>query len=345
MISAKDYLKNLENQYVLNEEHLKDIRLKELKDSQKKRAEQFGIKDKKILEEMYDNIGSIYSYKKYFHDDFVQALLPNLSIEERKNIKNSLFSFLPIRTFNAHTIKAPDGTPIVVLNRGLINLIHFFVEIFSIFSVIKEEKIRLLSLLALYRFSIDYFTKNGKMTIPSLIFKEYKEAAIIANSVSIAFEAFVIYHEYAHIVLNHLNNSNTVPYSRDVEFYRIKKENELAADLLAWNWFQKSKSNIKRLNEMGGGFDWLPLQGFLLMSLIEKNICKNFDFSEHPPAIYRMHQLYKLIVDPSDGIAQSFIDSAETLPDFRTMPPEMVEIIDQYKDKIFDSTLIESSKK
>ncbi|HEX9939945.1 MAG TPA: hypothetical protein VGB15_22615, partial [Longimicrobium sp.] len=142
----------------------------------------------------------------------------------------------------------------------------------------------------------------------------------------------VVGHELAHIVAGHLDDAPLRMRSvRDgkvnAEFYQLSQRQEFEADMLGWEWYQQAWPHIPLLDEYGENSIWMPLFLFHLMALVERN--EAYDpYSDHPPAVERMARLVERLTGEAREHADGMLHTARTMPDFSTLPPEMLAEID-----------------
>lgn len=214
---------------------------------------------------------------------------------------------LPMRSANAQVVKAPDGSPLVIMNMGLLHMVSFYLEVQqTIDYMFGSRGVRPTSELLeyqrhAYEFIVAYFDQAGTIPYPvyRLTLRPLGPRRMAVHMAScMAIEAFVLAHEYAHVQARHLDSAPAknvrLGWKEDekARFYQLRREQELEADQIAWDWYQKAWRAIPVIRDLPEEFAILaPLQFFPLIALIERNLHEVDPYSTHPPAVERLKSL------------------------------------------------------
>jgi hypothetical protein len=222
------------------------------------------------------------------------------------SIRNIPIGLLPIRIVNAHTLKAPNGEPFIIMDGGLPTMIHFYIETLLSNALVAERhgtQAAVDHLFQAYRFIVQYFSQSGKMSFPEDVLSVPQELLTLITAMSVAVETFVVAHEMAHVHAGHLANATTKSFNAisekglSMEFYQLSWKQEFEADDLGWRWYQATWKSISLLNILRSIDDieprTAPLMLFPIIALIEKNLSVADQFSTHPPA----HERVKTLID------------------------------------------------
>jgi hypothetical protein len=216
----------------------------------------------------------------YVRHELLEPLLTAMSPEERNIAENIPIGLVAIRTLNARALRAPDGSPLILFNQGILALVSYWWEL-------KESMVRVLRsrgprsseqyLLNGYCFLLLFYRDNGLQNYPWTFepLSENEGKNILLRSVQT--ELFILAHEVSHITLKHPLSSPAVmrdklDSNQAIKKYELSHTQELEADwhgyelyLSAWvqhKWFQ---------GEISVGDMLAPIDYFSLLALVERN--------------------------------------------------------------------------
>jgi len=138
-------------------------------DMAKVRSEQTGVPYSQWVKNKAKDKKDIFSA---FNNLIVKPLLNALPVEVSSKIKQIPIGILPIRSVNAHALKAPNGEPLIILDWYLTQICGFYMETF-LSQYILHEKIGNEKAIPIvdnaYLYIINYFRKKGHSTPPNRI--------------------------------------------------------------------------------------------------------------------------------------------------------------------------------
>ena len=241
-----------------------------------------------------DEVKKIFDHPEGADDCHIQwmarQLLRCVLASDRSRLQDVPVGMLPTNDFNAHAIKSPSGEPIIVLRTGTVGLLHNAVVSFvktiptptSAPVWTKEQgAFWCLQWLGAYAFQKPVF---GLEKMPPL-----RDPARIAHSgtlVDMAL-AFILGHEFGHLLLGHLKKSKIVQRSLvpdsgapPVDFYAKDQQQEYDADVKGIELaieFCKKHSN--------GSFQIVFLAVEMVYRLLHVlELLRPTDARTHPPA-------------------------------------------------------------
>ena len=271
--------------------------------------------------------------KKMINERIYAPLMNALPKSVSSKVKDVPLGILPIRAVNAHVIKAPNGEPLIILDRGLMHMAFFFMELQAATSEILVKfgaKAAESNLVSGYRFIVQYFGQGGQLSYPFTVQPMAKSVLHKMMQVTLAIETFAITHELAHIYADHLDKAPTKSFNMtsqkevaeevSAEFYQMSREHEFEADKLAWEWYQMI---YEKIPEISFGLDSvqacvIPLNFFVVVALVEKNLAIPDRFSTHPPALARLRSLIENLSDEGNReileSAKGILQLAQSVP-------------------------------
>jgi hypothetical protein len=324
-MNSKDYLEYLIHSYSEECESLEES-LKKMQYWNEGRSGQFGIEwpPSEVIESLNLKSTHIEMVNKYLENWVITPFFDSLPDDVKLAVKNVPIGILPIRVVNAHTLKAPSGEPLIIMNHGVLMMVsHYFEVLFSMKQIVEESDFLSAHeyLNANYRFIVQYFDKNGEMDFPQKFVKISIKDLSKALMMTLAVENFIIAHEIAHVYAGHLECgmikkiSTTHQDKTELNCYQLSWAQEFEADEYGWIWYQKSWKENDLLRDLPEeiGFS-APFYIFIIMSLIEKNL--EISESTHPPSVLRIKKMIaKFCKDPKkQKIAFDLLEIAETVP-------------------------------
>lgn len=215
---------------------------------------------------------------------------------------------------NSLCVKVPAGGYVVLLNTGLMILLHKSIKAFASRMTIqtqakngdhKPEKGPSLEETARYMYEIiaTYISYNAPVG-PMLPIESLSESQILFSEGLLHFsEMFVLAHEFGHILENHLsqvNVSKMMMKDREIDFFRPDWNQEYDADLRGLKLILETaedtgKNSLYRALAYAGPD--LSLTIFDLVDRISKT-----KFSSHPPARLRRKNLRKSVPTKDKGL-------------------------------------------
>ena len=237
-------------------------------------------------------------------------ILPCLPAEVADVVQGVQIGVLPSRTVNAGVMLTPYGTPIIIVDSGLLAMISFFTEVNAIGSlIIKDEDERSNYLAWHYRWILEYYENRGEMSFPKPRPEHKLELhhAWMLQMQNICCEIFLICHEIAHIYLGHLDDSSAsklmMPSSSvrsqenesEAQVYNHSQHEEFLADIVGYEIYMNILPRHPSLGKVDSGTQ-LPrtecLMIFHLMHLVENNSRKFRDITSHPSAKDRISAIF-----------------------------------------------------
>ncbi len=239
--------------------------------------------------------GEIEDVNKYSDKSYLEKIAPLNYLKyiydcfhlETKNmyIKCELLN-LPILNLNGYAEKAPNGTPIIVIDyflEGLLYLINHSIYSFEAIQKntidFEQDKIDMSEfvskdLLSPITSFLDFYTKGGTKGLNFSEFpKKYKNLNSDVISFSRVIMLFVICHEQAHHELGHTNVNRNELIENDIQLAikQIKKQ-ELEADKLGIQLMFKCSNENSELNLFKNiiGYKTAPLFFFKILEFLEK---------------------------------------------------------------------------
>jgi hypothetical protein len=101
------------------------------------RAQQFG--DSSPEAEAIPSIAQTAIPKTVIADYILLPILNSLPTYTRRILEEVPLGVLPIRAVNGHTVRAPNGDPLIILNRGLFHMASFYIETQLSLDYIQEQ--------------------------------------------------------------------------------------------------------------------------------------------------------------------------------------------------------------
>ncbi|NUW41135.1 hypothetical protein [Nonomuraea rhodomycinica] len=230
----------------------------------------------------------------------LEPLLDAMNDDARELITKTPIAWISSRTLNAHAMVAPNGRPVIVMNQGIRSLFSFWIEALNSSELIRKDKGNQAAdrfLGEAYCFIMNYTSNNGMETYPKLFLaldpRELAVGVVLTHQV----EMFIMAHEMAHVLLGHVVDTPTHvaslgddPRAEDAAYLELSREQELAADELAYALYLRAwpiSARVMGRRKLTTGDTLGPLNYFLLLAVIEKNI-ENFKPTTHPPATERL---------------------------------------------------------
>ncbi len=302
LMNAHEYLKFLENCFDNDD-------IDEMTDGLKKYGKLRGAQTgEKFIEDAYsnpqkiakevlgtDNLkeGQTNLIRKFVYKPILSSIPSSVS----NKLDNVPVGVLPIRSVNAHVLKSPNGDPLIILDRGLMLMSHYYLEVMiSLPVIIKKHNADMATkhLIESYLFIINYFASAGNMPYPEKMVELPYQMLATSLQITMAIETFALCHELAHIYAGHIEKSPAKSFSliekseEDTNFYQMSQKQELEADSIAWEWYLMTIKNNKFIQ---GIIPTAALYFFTLLSLVEKNLGVPDKYTTHPPAVERLREL------------------------------------------------------
>ncbi len=344
MMNAKEYIQFLET---LSSESDNEIRqrIKGTLDYGRLRSRQTG--DNAIFD-TYNDIFEKKSFGNYqlpddirdYESFYIRQFLYNPVLQfapepVKSRIQNIPISVLPIRSFNAHIIKSPNGEPIIVIDRGLLTVSHFYFETQAVATSIYDHdglKAASRCLMDGYSFIVKYFAQHGEGAFPVYEQKISEDALVFSILAAAAIEVFALCHELGHFYLEHLENTSTKGInltigkqlkSTNAEFCQLSQVQEFQADIFGWLLYTEVRKKI----ELFKGSDddqTLCLYLFILLTIVEKNLDIIDEYSTHPPAMYRLANIIKFMSESNYdekivASATNLLKMAQSVPNSKVL--------------------------
>jgi hypothetical protein len=289
--------------------------------------------DDPALAELYEQVAQEDPAEfrtRFMNEHILTPLKRNLSAEVRAKVDSVPMGVLPIRSVNACAALSPAGTPVILLDSGLVMMGHFYLETKPTAYLLNKQKgldVATAYLESAYQFILQYYGASGGLSFPNpdVNIKLPFEYMADATMKTVTIEAFVLCHELAHVYLGHLDRSKTrtarMTDSPDeaLQLYQPSWEQEYEADALGWDWYQQAWQGIPGLELLPRPVaKTAPLYLFELMALVEKNSTGYNRYTSHPPATHRFAYLVKRIHDEGDpeitGFAINLLKIAANMP-------------------------------
>lgn len=274
-----------------------------------------------------DPMGAITAY---FAQHIVGPFIAALPAEFQARAEAVPWGFVHIRAVNAHAMRAPNGEALIVVNQGLLHMASFFMELKSSVPTVNQqfgiEGVQRF-LRGSYGHIVRHFEAAGGVAFPLPTIPLPENVVLSSVQVAMAMEAFVIAHEYAHVVAGHLEGAATSRAALDDgdrdggDFYQLSQRQEFEADAIGWAWYQAAWSRMPLFQSMAPVLARAaPLFFFQLLVLIERNVPNHDRFSTHPPAIERFETLARSLAEGSEDteFVEMLLDDTRTIPDLRT---------------------------
>lgn len=279
---GKEYLRNLQSK-------CSPIIIEDLNTLLLRRQKQLHLSDddlKRISEEANGRNGLDFQ-EEFYKQQLIIPFFKLLPDHIWRRLENVIVGFLPTYKINASAIRSPGGTPIVILHTQLMTAIAHFNEAQIIAGKLlidtnEESKIHgkelLISAYSEIVTCVLYHQYLPKMTHLPTTLNSVEHRYAFAKT--FMHELFIILHEFAHIYLGHLEQTNTVNFADlkseyNLEEYVRKQKLELEADILAAEWIIEAGKNVDKL----GGEPWVLLkiaphlifEVFILFHLLDVN--------------------------------------------------------------------------
>lgn len=343
-MGAREYLKSLQDRMRMGEEerHLHKFNAEKWA---RYRARQFGVPEERALAILQES-NPLQSAIDYVFS----TLCSRLPTPVAQSVKNTVVGVLPLRSVNAQCLRAPSGEPLVIVDQGIMTMLHFFLE-----STVTSEHLThspdtarsgALVRMLTYWFVVKYFNRGGKLSFPGPWPGSVDYAAAYAQTGVYASEQFVVAHELAHLWAGHLGETllhSALPESENdpvVEFYQRSREQEAEADHLAWDWYRCSLADDPVLAKFGDDALVPPLYLFQMIALLEKNRDRPAAYATHPPAEQRLRVALDCI--PKGSSIRSVVEEMlkrcrNFFPDFRKFSRDEIEELDRLLSALGDA--------
>lgn len=233
--------------------------------------------------------------EKEYIKNIINPFIETLPEKEKKIVKQVQIKILPTFEMNASAIKGPNGEFIIILHQQLITALGHYNEAQMICGQLKlsganDQKIASFlveshkEIIKCYKYK-DYLPKFSQL--PVILTRELYIASMEKSLIQ---ELFLVAHEFAHIYLGHLSETEekTIHFQGEeniqVEEYVKSQLQELEADALALKWivnaFKKEKltllSNVANKNA-----PYYAVELFMFLHMIEVNTNRYANYNKN----------------------------------------------------------------
>lgn len=284
----KDKYNNFIDQYSKRFNNINSYR--ELNEAVEFRRGQFTSAEIERLKERGDGkIDEII--QEEFMNDIINPFVETLPEEVKKIIKQVNVIILPTFEINASAIKSPNGEYFVILHQQLMTALSHYNEAQMIFGLL----MKLYPIEKAQSFMIEAY----KEIIKCSKYKNYlpkfsqlppflpRDLYLLSMEKTFIQELFLVAHEFAHIYLGHLSESNE---KRSIEFQGEENEEfvksqmqELEADTLAFKWiinaFKKKKLTLIS-SSVNTYAPYYAIEVFMFLHMIEVNTDRYADYQK-----------------------------------------------------------------
>jgi hypothetical protein len=236
---------------------------------------------------------SVREFQEHYIDNYLKKpILETLTGEEREVIAHTPVGFKNFPSLNGEARLTSDGSPVIVLNQGLLALTSFWWESkASHLEVFRNEGpgAAELYLLDTYSFVLLYYAKGGQLGYPDEFIPISEPAMEVVLRNSLQTELFVLAHEVAHVLCGHLQPTSAPTSSSGISSQA--KEEELEADVRGFRIYFDALmhsplfSEAPRINDI-----FVILEYFALLQLVERNpeSVPSWSAETHPTAFERV---------------------------------------------------------
>ncbi len=223
-----------------------------------------------------------------------------------KYLSSIPIGYLPTKYLNACAVKTPRSGVVILMNFGIILplglVIKFYISFWTWFSTkpycrdhSQHEFARGIITLAKYCITYDdkYLRDALSLSCPSITPHDQ-----LINNFWMVAEKWILFHEYGHAALNHLNTKNTqvrqITSRLRLNLFNKSQSQEFEADQFAYEQFKKNSTSEERF--MNDLFPFGLLLNFFSLCEMLCKIYKEPNSKTHPPAIKRWERI-KLLED------------------------------------------------
>ncbi len=241
--------------------------------------------------------------ERYVEDHLLPPLLCVIGEDALCTERKVLTASIPMDSINAKATRVNQTEYLIVLNKRLLSLIYEYNELQFLFGK-NADKIQSEDAVRHFAPIIDsYLTPNSGMALPVHGYDEISlEESMMITYKTVLQERFILAHELAHVVLEHIKPMEASNFNIDEllaeDYYqneRAKKEHE--ADALALRWMSAlCKDPNERL---------MAAEVLVIFHLVECNLGFPCSDASHPSALNRIVYLRDKCGELFDGCGYS----------------------------------------